>query len=189
MPQRYGQLSAPAGDRGHVHHVTRAAGRAPAARPCGVWAHNPRQLCHDPACPAAGHRGRGGSVSGAAPGGRSVWLGQHRWNIGVVRAAAMEHRCRCGPGRPGPCGADGVCGARLARARRAGEPGGAMMRRRPRAWWHPDPGDGAWGHAPHAGRAIPTRKRQLTRKRGVGQIPSGPASSVRRLVIEATVPA
>jgi hypothetical protein len=105
----------------------------------------PRQLRHDRACPAAGHQGRGGSVSGAAPGGGSVWPEQHRWNIGVVKAAAMEHCCRCGPGRGGAaevCGVAGVCGASQARG---GEPGGAMMHPRSRAWWHPDPIDGARG--------------------------------------------
>ena len=54
-----------------------------------------------------------------APGGGSVWPEQHRWNIGVVKAAAMEHWCRCGPGRGGAaevCGAAGVCGASQASA-------------------------------------------------------------------------
>jgi len=69
---------------------------------------------------------------------KGVYVG-HRWNIGVVKAAAMEHWCRCGPGRGGAaevCGAAGVCGASQARG---GEPGGAMMHPRSRAWWHPDP--------------------------------------------------
>ena len=75
---------------------------------------------------------------------KGVYVG-HRWNIGVVKAAAMEHWCRCGPGRGGAaevCGVAGVCGASQARG---GEPGGAMMHLRSRAWWHPDPGRGGRG--------------------------------------------
>jgi len=52
-----------------------------------------------------------------------MWLWQHRWNIGVVRTAAMEHRCRCGPGPGWGCGGlrggwglRGAAGAGQARA-------------------------------------------------------------------------
>ena len=104
-----------------------------------------RRICRGPACPAAGHRGRGGRVSGAAPGGRPAWpgstdgtsvsSGRQRWNIGAAGVLAD-------PGLPGACGTDGVCGARLGRAGRGGEPGGAVIRPRSRAWRHPDPGEG-----------------------------------------------
>ena len=110
MPQPSGQFSAASGDRGHVHGVTRGCGPGPGGAAVWAWdihapVEGPGQVCRDPTCcPAAGDRGRGGHVSAAAPGGRPGLPGRHRWAMGVVRAGAMEHRCRCGPGRPGAVG-------------------------------------------------------------------------------------
>ena len=142
--------------------------RAGAGRggPCsGVAAHVPRkkgsrQLCHDLAGPAAGHRGRGGSVSGAAPGGRSLCPGstdgtsvssaRQRWNIGVVAVLA-------GPGLRGPAGRMGPAGrlagpgARTRTLRRRDAPAIPAMT-------HPDPGDGGGGTRTPSGTRAPPEK-------------------------------
>jgi hypothetical protein len=157
------------GDRGHVHGVTRGCGPGPGG--AAVWGlgykprlRGPGQLCHDPACcPVAGDRGRGGCVSGAAPGGRSVWPGQLRWTMGVVRAAAMEHRCRCGPGRPGAAG-----GLRGWTGSGGGAPGG-----RRRAWRR------------HDGPAIPGMVAPRPRREVC--VDGAAVRPVRRLTLQAVV--
>ena len=82
---------------------------------------------------------------------KGVYVG-HRWNIGVVKAAAMEHWCRCGPGRGWGCrGLRGGWGLR-------GEPGA-----RRRTWRRHDapaiPGMVALrSHRPVAGTTVRSAK-------------------------------
>jgi hypothetical protein len=157
-----------------------------------------RQLCNRPAHPPVDHRSDRGLraerpwvVSGAAPGSPSVESEQQRWNIGVVRAATMEHRCRCGHGRQsaGRGWRDlrdewGLRGVGLARARRGSESRGAVMRRWSRGVWHLTRELViAWPPACHV-TAVTGRSPSWARRRGspfaLGAISSAPSACPAR---------
>ena len=195
MPRPSGPSSTSSGDRGHVHHVTR--GCRPGVNGGAVWGlgHTTPGRGTPPARPRSGLSG----ARSSRPRRTCERSGAGR-PLRVAEAAPMEHRCRQGGsdvpsvslgswparGLRGPAGRMGSAGPRLARARRAGEPGGAIMRPRPRAWRHPDPGDGAWGHAPMRDVRSP-RENGSPPGRGVfDKFRISQGSSARRLVIEAT---